>query len=482
MYQGKYLAGRKPGAVPTPPQPKKQKQKQKKRITLGTIIFYFLYLMMILAAVVGIRYGMGLLEDWLVRFEASQPDTMSQEFFDQLFADPDWGEIYTLAGIQGTEYEGKEAYVKYMEQKVGDQELTFSKTSAGLSGGQKYIVKLGEEKVATFTIHNTVTGELDIPQWELSNVEAGFFTRKEAVTVTTQAGRTVTLNGIPLDESHIIRTTSTVVENYLPEGVHGPRTATVYAQGFLVPPEVLVIDEAGQLVELIYDADTKSYTEAAMAQSSAEISQEEQTALVEATKAYGRYIIGATSQKPSKYFDTGSQIYKIISKNEQFFKGYTSYGFTEPVITEYHRYTEDLFSARMQITLNTYRKDGTVKPFEINSTIFMTLHQNKGWIISNITNVHVHEEEVQVKLTWMQNDEVLSSGMVDAFTASLTPPAVTVPEGMEFLGWFRESMDENGDTVLTRVFTPSENGSITLPSDYVLDPMVLHARFQKEGG
>ena len=42
MYQGKYLAGRKPGAVPTPPQPKKQKQKQKKRITLGTVIFYFL--------------------------------------------------------------------------------------------------------------------------------------------------------------------------------------------------------------------------------------------------------------------------------------------------------------------------------------------------------------------------------------------------------------------------------------------------------
>ena len=65
---------------------------------------------------------------------------------------------------------------------------------------------------------------------------------------------------------------------------------------------------------------------------------------------------------------------------------------------------------------------------------------------------------------------------------AVTPPAVTVPEGMEFLGWFRESMDENGDTVFTRVFTPSENGTVTLPSDYELSPMVLHARFQKEGG
>ena len=119
--------------------------------------------MLIGAAAYGINYAYNLLNDWLTVYEASQPDTRSREIFDEHFSNPDWGWIYDQAGLQGTEFEGKEAYITYMNNLVGDAELTYSKTSAGLSGGQKYIVKLGEEKVATFTMQNPVTGELEIP-------------------------------------------------------------------------------------------------------------------------------------------------------------------------------------------------------------------------------------------------------------------------------------------------------------------------------
>ena len=481
MYQGKYLSNAKPVKAPRPS--KKKHPKQKKRVTLGTIIFYSLYFLGILAAVIGIRYGMGLLEDWLIRFEASQPDAKSQEIFLELFENPDWSALYTRGGLKDTEFEGKEAYVRYMEAKVGNEKLTYSMTSAGLSGGQKYIVRLGSEKVATFTIKNHATGELDIPDWKLEALEIMEYPRYRAVTVETQSGRTVSVNGIPLSDAYVVKTVSSAVESYLPEGIHGPSSATLYADGFLVDPDVLVVDAQGDPVEMIYDPATCTYSEAVETQTFAEIPQAEKTALETATKAYGRAMIGANKSEWKRLFVKDTEIYKNINgliANNSFFKGYTSFGFTEAVISEYCRYTDTLFSAKIQMTLNTYRADGSVKPFDIDSTIFMTLSKDT-WLVENITNVDIHETTTQVRMTWIQDGQILSASMVDASTDLLTPPTVTVPEGKEFMGWFTESRDENGDTTLSLVFAPTESGTVTLPSDYMLEPMVLHAQFQNKG-
>ena len=474
-------------AKATPAKPTKEKKakkgKKKKGIRVGTVIFYLLYLMLIGAAAYGIHYGLGLLNDWLTVYEASQPDTRSQEIFDEIFANPDWGKIYDMAGLEGTQFEGKDAYVTYMQAKVGDSKLTYSKTSAGLSGGQKYIVKLGDEKVATFTMQNPVVGELEIPEWSLDKVEAGFFTRNEDVTILTQPGRTVTLNGVPLDESYVVKTTASVVDSYLPEGTHGQRTATLYAKGFLVAPEVVVIDENGAVVALQYDEATNTYSEGELAKpATAEISESEKTALLDATYAYCRHMIGAKGANLNKHFDTKSAIYKTITKNELWFKGYARYDFSDYTIAEYHRYTEDLFSARIQITLNTYRNDGSLKAFPVNTTVFLQKGEDGQWLVNNMTNVDIHEILTQVRLTWMQDGEVLASSMLDASAKHLTPPAVTAPEGKEFVGWFTETTDADGNMTLSLVFAPTESGTISLADSYVLEPMVLQARFDTPKG
>ena len=482
MYQGKYLAGAKPAKAPRASDAPKP-PKEKKRITAGTVIFYTLYFLGILACVVGIRFGMGLLEDWLVRFEASQPDTKSQEIFQEIFADPDWAALYDRCGLEGTEFEGKEAYVRYMENKVGLTELTYSMTSAGLSGGQKYILRLGDEKIGTFTIQNTVTGELEIPDWQLADVELMTYPRVRNVTIATQPGRTVSVNGIPLDDSYVVKTVSSLIESYLPEGIHGPSAVSFYADGFLVDPEVLVIDAQGNLVEMTYDPATCTYSEAIQEQAFTEIPEAEKNALVDATHAYSKALIGANKAAWKKLFVKDTEIYKNINglvANDSFFKGYTSFAFTEAVVSEYCRYTEDFFSAKIQLTLNTYRSDGSVKPFDVDSTIFMT-RSNGTWLVENITNVNVHETTTLVRMTWMQDGQILDSSMVDASTDLLMPPAITIPEGKEFLGWFKETMDTNGDTTLSLIFAPTESGNISLPSDYMLEPMALQARFQDKG-
>ncbi len=507
MYRGKYLNNRKAPrrtleqkstpleeknqivekissaseALPTPEAPvtetNQKKEKKKKRIRVGTVIFYLFYLLLIGAFAMGMNYVLGELEDWLTLYEASQPQTKSQEIFDRLFSDPNWEEIYTLADLEDTKFESKEAYAAYMAEKIGDKELTFHKTSAGLSGGQKYIVKLDNEKLATFTIKNDVTSELEIPHWELATVEA-FYSRDKNITINTLGNRYIYLNGVLLDDSYIIRTTASVVDKYLPEGLHGPRTQTVYADNFLVVPEVTVVDGDGNPVDVTYDAATNTYTEADITVTY-EPDQEVYDAIITATQSYCRHMIGAGASNVHKYFDTKSEIYRSISKNEgKWFTGYSSYSFTDATLSEYTRYSDTLASARIQFTMNVHRNDGTVRPYEINQTLFVEKREGKGWLVINMTNLDVHQILTQVRMTYLLGDTVISSDMVSADEETITLPTVEVPEGKVFTGWFRESVDAEGNTTYSLVFAPTEESEIHLPSDYQLEPMVLHALFE----
>ena len=474
MYQGKY-------ASTTKKAPKKRASaapKQKKPVTKGTIVFYAIYLLLIIAFFIGMSYVMGLLGDWLVRFEASQPETKSQEVFEQLFKDPDWNELYYMAGFQDTLFESKDTYATYMKNKVGSQELTYIKTSAGLTGGHKYIIKLGEENLGTFTLQNDVVGDLEIPDWKLDTVEL-FMDRRADVTIRTQPGHIVSINGIPMNESYIVATTSTVLEDYVPEGYHGDRSVTYYTDGLLMTPEVTITDENGNTLECAYDAETDTYYEVLPQQP--EITQAQYDAVVNATKSYAKHMIGASGAKLSSYFNTSSDLYKFITSNELWFRGYAGYYFSEAKVSEFRSYSDNMFSARIQITLNVERSNGSIKEFDIDHTFFAKTNSNGVWKVFEMTNVDLQKEISEVRLTFKVDNLIVHEAMYDAHSTTLKTPEVTIPEGQQFLGWFQELRDENGDTTLKLMFQPDENGNVTLPHGYVLEHMVLIARFGKEG-
>lgn len=489
MYRGKYEATKK-GRAPARPvkqaasaqasaAPAPAKKPAKRRTTLGTKLFYFLYFVMVAALIGGIYYGLDFLNGWLVDYEASQPDTKCQQIFQQLFVSPDWGEIYDLLDPEATKVESKEAFVSYMEQRVGAQELTYSKTSAGLSGGRKYIIRLGDENLGIFTLSNSVTGELEIPDWQLNTVEI-FVSSKEYVTVFTQRENTVYINGQPLDDSAIIRTTATLAEDYLPEDVHALRTATYYVDGLLIAPEVTVTDASGNPIAMDYDPDTRTYTEPLVTQTFT-ISQEEYDFVLEATKTYFKYMLeDATAYKLQSYFDKTSSTYKSIMRNEMWLQSYLSYDFSQETISGYCRYGDDLFSVRIAMDLDVTRTKGTIKTFSLDTTYFIK-KTGDSWKIIEMTNVDVQKVLTEVRVTYMQDGQVLSSEMLSQDVTYLQTPSVQAPDGKVLAGWFQESFDENGDTTYTLVFQSDDNGRVQFPAGYVLEPLELHALFEKEG-
>lgn len=459
---------------------------------LGSVIFYTIYFLGIFLFSVGCYKVLGGLHGWLVDFEAAQPTLMAQQVFDSYFANPDWGALYDLSGVTETSYEGKTAFVAYIEEKVGGRELTYYETSAGLSEDKKYIVALDGEKLATFTLTGGKDPEInlekilqdpeaslnemsDVRQWELGSVQL-FTTYSLSYRIQTENGHTVYVNGVPLTERNVIQIASVTAEDYLPMGVAGPRTYVHQVDGLMKQPEVTITDASGQNVPVVFDAEKNLF----IAQTEDNtIGDEEYEVTVAAAQEFGLYMIKKSSaQKVAKYFDSNSEAYKAVIRSEV---GWTQKNkgaeFVDVKVTDYCRYNQELFSARASMTVEVTRTDGTIKEFYIDTTLFFKWTGTK-WIAFDMTNEDVQKAVGQVRLTFMDGDTELTSGFVATDAQVIKPPVITPPEGKTFVGWFTRNVDKNGRITMNLVFTVNENGEITPGNGVTLEPMVLYAVFE----
>ncbi len=440
-------------------------------------MFYSLFFLFILLFCGASFFGLCALHGWLTRYELAQPSTKSEAVFRRLFADPDWGTLYDLA--QDHSDEDRETFVTRMESVVGNAELTYMETSTGLSEDKKYIVRLGKEKIASFTLvnHNQGTAQTDIPDWELGTVTFLLKQQTRSYFVQKTDGHTVYVNGVPLDDSTTMEIHVPRAESYLPVGVSGIRTCIQEITGLAAAPEVKILDGNGNAVEVTYDEASRAFTERTKANAIGE--QERETAL-SALKAYALYMMKQASRADiAKYFLKDSDAYRAITDTELgFVQEAASFDFTNETVFDFCRYSDTLFSARVSVTLNQHRKDGTVKESAIEQSMFFEKQPSGGWLCYAMTAEDVAKESMLVRLTFQDGDTVLQSDFFDADTLQLQCPVVTAPAGKQFSGWITETENEAGETVKTLVLLPDETGKATLPAGNKLEPMTLLPLFE----
>ena len=466
-------------------------KKQKRGPRLGGVIFYTLYFMFILVFFLATYIGLKWVHNWLADYEQAQPTVKAQQVFDQLFTDPDWGALYTSAGAKDSVYEGQEEYVTYMENKVSDTALTYMETSAGLSGNKKYVVRLGDEKVASFTLvdNNKVSSSLslenlenitDIPDWQLGSVEV-FFEREGSYRIEKMDGYTAYINDVALDESFTIMEATTIAEEYLPEGLTGVSMCTQEVTGLMEKPIVTVFDENGAQVEVTYDEATRTFT--ARTESNT-MSDEQKEVALEAAKTNCLWMIEEISDrgKIAKYFDSSSKPYKdITTMGELWMQGHAGYEFKNEEVTKFASYGSEMFSVYVSLDLDVTRKDGTVKTWPFGKTLFFQ-NISGSWKVVEWTNADVSQPVGKVRLTFMDGDTLLTSDLVSNNLKELVTPVVPVPEGKVFTGWVREGVNENGEKTLTLMFQPDPvTGKVVIPEGTTLEPMTLYTYFENEG-
>ncbi len=458
--------------------PKAKQPKKAPRV--GGAIFYTLYVMFILLFLAATFLGLSWLRDWLVDYEMAQPTVKAQQVYDQIFADPDWAALYDAAGIEDSSFVDIHQYAAYMEQKVGSAKLTYQETSAGLSGGRKYLVYLGEEKVAGFTLTGgeTAINITDIPNWKLGAVEL-YFDRDNSVRLQKLSGHTAKINGVALDDSYTIQIATTKAEDYLPEGTTGVFSCIQEVTGLMGTPTVEIFDENGQPMEVVYDAQQNLYIEQTQANT---MTQEQEKLAVKAIEAYSLWMIEQLTDrsKLAQYFDPSSDTYRsIVGISDQLvIQNYNDHEFTEAVVSDYCRYSDKLYSLHITQTMNIIRIDNSIKEFPIDCTLFFHEKSEGKWLVYEMVMEDVTEPVGKVRLTFKNGDNVLYSDFVKTNATSLVIPVVSAPEGKVFSGWVREDVDEKGNTTWNLVFTPDANGNVSLPDGSSLEPMTLLPLFE----
>lgn len=469
--------------VPAEPEKKAKKakkdKKEKRKNGAGSVIFYTLYFLLIAAAVIGMFFLRNWLLGWLQNYQASQPSSRSEEVFQEYFGDPDWNQLYDLAGFEDTLYEGKDAYVAYMTKELGSDKLSFMEVSAGLSGDHKYVVKLGDKNLGHFTLtdKNADKGDdLELPDWQLGEISLSV-TRNESVMLQKMDGHKAFVNGIEVDDSHTVQIGSTIAERYLPEGTTGFRLVRQQVDGLLTTPVITVTDSDGNPSTVIYDEEKGMYVEQT---EETTISDEEMELTINAAQAYGLFMIDkASSAKLATYFVSTSDIYKTIARTEKWLRGVSKFNFSEEDVTDYVRYSEKLFSVRYKGNLNLTRTNGFQKAYEIDSTLFFEKQKNGSWKAYDMTNVDVSQQISQVRLTFLDTDgEQVSSGMYADDSSELYLPVLSVPSGKVFAGWFTKTVAENGSITMQQIFEPDAEGHVTIPTGVKLEPMVLYPVFE----
>jgi len=454
---------------------KKKKRKKKKANRTITLIFYTFYFVLVAALLAGLWFLHGWLTDYLTTYEASQPTTRCEEVFQKYFADPDWSKLYTMAGIPDTAYEGSDAYAAWMNAKVGTRELSYVETSAGLSGGHKYLLKLADETIGYFTLVDQAAKDADIADWQLGQVSLNY-SYGESVTIQTAGDITAYVNGVALTDDHVIQIGTTLAENYLPEGTHGPRIYTQYLDGLMVEPAVTAADAEGNPVEVIYNEAQDLYI---VSTEENTITEELYQRVLDTAKTYSlRMIEKASANELSKYFDSKSDTYKTIISIDPWMQEwfFHSYEWGQESITGYHRHSENLFSVHVELSMFVTRTDDSVKEYKVDHSFFFEL-QGKNWKCINMTNVDIRQQTASVRLTFKIGDNVIFTNMFSEDVDSIDSPMVTAPEGKVFDGWYRQDIAEDGSIQYTLVFAPDENDIITLPSGTKLEPMILYALF-----
>ena len=484
---GQPTGAKAPAKRPMPPAEPPVTQKKKSGPRLGGVIFYTLYFLFILIFFLGTFIGLTWLHGWLTDFELAQPTVKAEQVFTQLFTHPDWGALYDAAGAKDSAYEGKDAYVAYMEDKVGDSQLTYMETSAGLSGDKKYLVRLGSEKVASFTlVDKNQVGDVslnnlenigDIPDWQLGAVEV-FFNREGTYYIEKLDGHTAYVNDVPLTDDMTIQVATTLAEEYLPAGTTGASMCTQQIDGLMTQPVVTIFDKSGKQMEVTYDETTRTFTERLESNT---MSDEEKNVALEAAKVYCQWMIKEVTDRGTiaKYYDPSSETYNnIVKTTELWMQSHNGYTFSNESVTNYARYGDDLFSVSVSLSLDVTRTDGTVKNYPYSQSLFFRKSDTGKWLCFASTNKDVSVPVGRVRLTFMNGENEVHSQFYSTDSKEIVTPVVPTPEGKVFTGWVTIEKDDSGATVYSLQFQPDAEGKVAIPEGTTLKPMTLYALFQ----
>ena len=341
--------------------------------------FYTILILLLVAGVCAVSYGLSKLELWLADYEASQPQYAAQKVFDTYFANPDIAALIKEKEYSVSPAESFEDLERYVNNQIGTDSITYTKTTADIEGKtQNYVVSAGNHSFARFSIVDSgECTEYNNPIYVLGEYEFFYSVEHTSVKITAPYDAKVFVNGYELNETHIIETKETESCLHMPSKIlnsdntaEGIKYSTYVLQGLLFPTEdIKVVDKYGDMCKVEKKEDGVFSSEINYNSEKEQLYSE--NALLFA-KGYAKYAQGCGSFSDfSKMIDPDSSLYyKVRTLANHFVHAHDTCEFSAEKTSEFYEYAPDVFSCRVTFTWHAYRKNAPEAYEYINMTLY----------------------------------------------------------------------------------------------------------------
>ncbi|MBQ3126214.1 MAG: hypothetical protein IJC15_04015 [Clostridia bacterium] len=359
-----------------------------KKRTFRIPVFYICLLIAVALVLIAMAWGLGQLRLILADYEDAQPKYAAEAAFAAHFDPPDFVALVAMAGMPDnlSPLETEAGFAAELNERYAGEETSYAATTAGADGSLRYLVKAGDQKVATFSLQKSDrVSEYGFEQYELGEIEL-YIRPEESVTITAPTGDSVYVNGTLLDDSYL---TETGIETdtcaHMPEGVEGITYRTYSASALLRAPQVEVKAPNGTAAPLSQDAESGEWT-AEIVYDQAVADQYSQQ-MITVAQNYAAFVMrDAYFASFSNYFDKTTDLYQTIREvPTSFVWAHNGFAFEEVSATEFYSYSDDVFSCRIRF-IHILHRDGREDYTEQFDVTFYLHRVNGEFLIYDMVN------------------------------------------------------------------------------------------------
>ncbi len=290
-------------------------------------------------------------------YESTRPKYTAQEVFNNYFVEGDTKQLMGFCSF-GNGFESEQTLSHALNEQLRDKELQyFSVSKDGVS--QKYAVTADGVRVAYFTLaKDGQAQDYGFYGYSLSDVEL-FVPNNICKTVIVPEGYALTVNSKQVNDEY--RTKSKIphrTNEYLPKGEEGLYLNEYTITGFCAEPEIKVTDATGKEVPLTEDGETKVLS--ADFANDESLQQEFSQTVINIASIYTAVMSkDAPNSQLYQYIDKSSAFYKKLKTVDTWFWPHDGHKIKDTEASQFHRYSDDVFTCRVKLTQELYLKKTT---------------------------------------------------------------------------------------------------------------------------
>ena len=310
-------------------------------------LFYKIYFSVIVVFAVSLITGLFFFHGWLSDYEADQPDQIVGRLIEEHIKT---GDLFTLKSeynIKVSEYESKEGFESALKQLTNNGDITYE-TSLIKSNDydSAYTIKVGDKKLLDVYVKK---GE---KKYSVAKIEFESSVYKSfCITATSDAD--IKVNGIAVKDSDRTDETLPNIKSDLINSDKIIKKQIIKLDCLLSAPSSITAESGGKALKI--DADGDSYNVVQ------DFPEKEKVGDIagKAASTYAAYMQNESNlDNIRKYMDTGTDFYKNIRTSLiSFALRHDSYAIKDLKVSDFHKYSDRLFSCRVQLSNVMERND-----------------------------------------------------------------------------------------------------------------------------